>query len=91
MFRNLKRRGSGYLRTDASTDPDQDDTHMYRCKVCNFICSSKRVRVDKGDPDRTTYKDGNSYTDEGNNFHSIDVAKDACPMCGTYYSKTPEE
>ena len=85
MFKKVKRRNRRYLRVAYSDDPLQDDTHMYRCNVCGFICNSKKVEVVDPRPNATNEETGIFLVADGNDF--IPTVVKGCPKCGTLYSK----
>lgn len=85
MFRKVKHRNRFILRVGYSEDPLQNDTHMYRCYVCGFICNSKTVEVAGPRPNATTELTGVYLVADGSDY--IPTVVKGCPKCGTLYSK----
>ena len=86
MFRDQKRSQRHYLKTGSSSESRQDDTNMYRCKVCGVINNADIVDVAGQRPDAEdeltgtdilTDSDGDKYPSESS----------GCWKCGSKYSR----
>ena len=86
MFRSLKRRRRRYLRVGSSEDAAQDDTKMYRCKVCGWPCNADTVAVGEKRENASSVLTGVSLEtdDDGDIYPEV---KRGCPQCGSLYSR----
>lgn len=83
MFKDIKRRNRKRLKKDGS------DSNFYRCRVCDFICDSDQVEVNRANQSRSEYEDGNKINWVGTSVDSVESTR-GCPLCGTLFSKIRE-
>jgi len=84
MFRNIKGKGRRSVRSKSSVNPDYDDTNMYRCRVCGWVCDFKKVerRQISGLDSSVKWQSGIAYTSSTDDANYVNI-KRGCPFCGT--------
>ena len=85
MFRNIKRASKRLLRIKSATG-EQDDSDIYRCSVCCFICNKKNVVAKTYDAKRSSFSSGIDYEMTGSDVDNV-VITAGCPLCGSFYSR----
>jgi len=92
MFRKVKHGSSRSFDkyTGEGEADEQDESNLYRCRVCGWICNSEYVTSDAIDSSETEYQDGNTYTYTTGTADTIEdiVVSRGCPFCGTLTSKS---
>lgn len=86
MWRDLKRARRRYLKVGSSIDADQDDTNMYRCKVCGWVCNADTVDVGGKRVNATKELTGVKLETDGDGDKYPTVTR-YCPFCGSPYSR----